>query len=365
MILLISSDAARRYSDDVFRALAHPKGTNFQFRYDVAHLDPKVRGLAQQNKLAAERALIAFLAADKTASTAVLNSVRAVTIAHVEIVGTSCILTVTAGDYLDPLDDAAIRSQLTTEELALLPAWTGGDHPAGSFAIHLSKADYSSQYAKLGKDMLAFEQTAIALSKFKPFGPATGMAFFAVRGIVSVDAPVNRWFAPDPAPKFADDQYLLQSGFRYRFEIYSYRPAGSAGDAPAAKLVVSTDEKAVQFTSTKEAVLDSRYDLKRFSLTTDQFLNPVPAAIRVALGVTSGPPPVVEQRCDITINTLFAGSRREAIVRTIVIAMGTASSAIIGVAFKDKFSLGVALLMCIGPLIAGATATFPFLRKSS
>jgi hypothetical protein len=365
MILLISSGATRRYSDDIFRALAHPHGTDFQFRYDVAHLDPAVLALVEQRKLAGQRALIAYLHTDQLKSVAELTSVRAVTIKRVELVGTSCVLTLTASDYVHPLDDAMIRKDMSAAEADLIPAWKGGALPVGAFAIQVAKDIHSGRVAATGKDMLAFEETAIALSKYPPFAAASGMAFYAVRGIAGLETPKNQWFAGDQAPRLEGDRYMLRSGIRYRFDIYSYRPAGSADDAPSVKLLLSTDEKAVQLTSTKEAALDSRYDLKRFSFTTDQFLNDVPAAIRFALEVSGGTPAKTEQRCDITINTVFGGSRRQAVARTILIAAGTASSAIIGVAFKDQFGLGVALLMCVGPVIAAGAATFPLLRKWS
>lgn len=365
MILLISSGATRRYSDDIFRALAHPQGTDFQFRYDVAHLDPAVATLIDQRELAGEAALIVYLEADQLKAISELTSVRTATIKTVEVVGTSCVLTLTAGDYVHPLADAEIREGLSAAEAALLPAWKGGDRPVGAFAIKVAKVIHADRVAAIGKDMLAFEETAQALSSYQWFAPATGMAFFAVRGIVAVGSPKDRWFAADPAPRLDGDRYVLKSGVRYRFDIYSYRPAGSSDDTPRAKLVLSTDEKAVQMTSIKEAALDSRYDLKRFSFTTDQFLHDVPAAIRIALELLGGAPAVTEQRCDITVNAVFKGSRREAIARTLLIAAGTASSAIVGVAYKDQFSLGVAAMMCVGPIIAATAATFPLLRKWS
>lgn len=365
MILLISSGATRRYSDDIIRALAHSCGTDFQLRYDIAHLDPAVLQLVQQQKLAGEGALIAYLHSDQRKSITELASVRAVTIKRVEQVGTSCVLTLTARDYVHPLDDAMIRKEMSVAEAGLIPAWKGGTRPTGAFAIQVTKEVHAARIAPTGKGMLAFEETAVALSKYPPFAPDSGIAFYAVRGIVGLGTPKNRWFANDPAPRLDGDRYVLKSGVRYRFDIYTYRPAGSADDAPSAKLMLSTDEKAVQLTSVKEAALDSRYDLKRFSFTTDQFLNDVPAAIRFALEVSGGVAAKTEQRCDITINTVFGGSRREAVVRTVLIAAGTASSPIIGLMFKDQFGLGVALLMCIGPLIAAASATFPLLRKWS
>lgn len=365
MILLISSDASRRYSDDIVRALAHPIGTEFQFRYDLAYFDPSLKPKATSNKLAGETAMIAFLAADAAAQTVELTSVRAVTVKRSEIVGSSCIMTLVAGDYLHPLDDAAIRVALSRPELALLPAWTGELRPTGHFAINVVKTIHAGHVPKPGEQMKAFEETAIALSAFLPFAPSTGMAFYAVRGLTVENPPAKYFWQRDPTPALDGQLYKLQSGFRYRFDVYTYRTAGSAV-APATKLSISTDEKAVQFTSAKEAVLDSRYDLNRFSFTTDEMLYAVPAVFHVTLGITASTPPLAtEQRCDITLLAQFAGWRRKVVGRTLIVAAGTASSAIIGIVFKDKFGFWVGAMMCVGPLIAAATSTIPTLKKNN
>ena len=60
-----------------------------------------------------------------------------------------------------------------------------------------------------------------------------------------------------------------------------------------------------------------------------------------------------------------AQAGQKALIRAAAIAAGTASSAIIGVAFKDQFGFWVAVAMCVGPAIAAMAATFPLLRKKS
>jgi hypothetical protein len=364
MILLISSDAAQRYSDDIVRTLAHPRGTELQFRYDLAHFDVALKSKAASDQLAGGTALIAYLAADATAQTAELTSVRLVTIKRTEVVGSSCILTLSADAYLHPLDDAGLRALLGMKGLASLPTWRGGSHPQGSYAIDGLKELAISQLATPPDDMKAFEETAAALGKYPQFAASSGLAFFAVRAVGAENPPRAAWWRRDPTPKLADNRYAMLSGYRYRLDVYTYRPAGSAITASSTKLVVSTDERAVQFTSSKEAVLDSRYDLNRFVFTTDQLLDPVPAAVRVALAITGGTPPGTEQRCDITLSIWFGGWRRRAFWRVFFIAAGTASSAIIGVAFKDNFSIWIAAMMCVGPLIAGYAGTIPLLRKN-
>ena len=60
MLILISSSAQQRYADDIVRALAHPAGTSFQFRYDKKYVD----GLLGQRSLAGEPVLICYLSVD-------------------------------------------------------------------------------------------------------------------------------------------------------------------------------------------------------------------------------------------------------------------------------------------------------------
>jgi len=365
MILLISSDAARRYSDDIVRALAHPPGTELQFRYDLKHLDPILQERAQAEGLDGLAALICFMATDQRKKALELASVRAVTIKRSELVGSSCVLTLTAGDYVAPLDDNAIRAQLSAAEVAMLPAWRETANPAGYFALQVANQVHAGQATLTDDQLIKFEATAAKLGAFGAFDDKSGIVFYAVRSIIADDMPSYWWEPEVEAPRYAHGQFELRSGARYTLEIYTYRSAGSRVAAPTTKLVIDSDEKLVRFTSAKEASLDSRYDLQRFSFTTDQLLNGVSAALRIALTVQSGTPPVQEQRCDIVLPARFGGWERKALFRAVAIAAGTASSAIIGVAFKDQFGFWVAVAMCIGPAIAATAATFPLLRKNS
>src|SRR4051794_33962004 len=101
MLILISSSAQQRYADDIIRALAHPAGTSFQFRYDRKY----VHGLLGQRGLAGEGVLICYLSVDPAAKTTRLIPCRFATVAKVEIVGSSWIFTLNAGSFVAALDD--------------------------------------------------------------------------------------------------------------------------------------------------------------------------------------------------------------------------------------------------------------------
>lgn len=367
MLLLLSSNASRRYSDDIVRALAHPRGTDFQFRYGLEFFDPSLLLRAKTNRLAGLKAVVVFLNTNASARSVSMVLCRAVTIRRSELIGTSCILTLTAGDYLEHLDDAAIRARLNSQERALLPVWgTNTDYPIGKFVIDVTAAIDSSQAAARNNEMEAFEATAMALSSYSCFDADTKIAFYAVREVLTEDDwRPGPWHRGRRRATYANGRYELQSGYRYDLETYIYSPSGGKTDKGVTKLSVDSDEKAVRFTSAKELPLDSRYDLNRFSFTTDEQINAISAALRVSLSVPHAlDSDKRELRCDIVVETRFAGWWPRICARIILIAIGTASPAIIGVAYKDEMSFGIAVIMFGGALIAGWAAVLPSLRKS-
>jgi hypothetical protein len=367
LLLLLSSNSARRYGDDIVRALAHPRGTDFQFRYGLKYLDPALLDRAKTNGLAGETGAIAFLNGDKASRSVSLVLCRAVTVRRSELVGSSCILTLTAGAYLEPLSHSALCAKLNSRELALIPAWsTDPDYPLGKYVIDVATGIDTEQAAVPKHEMEAFEATATALSAFERFGEATRNAFYAVRELVTTDdwRPL-RWNRGRRQATYTNGRYALQSGYRYDLEVYTYSPAGGKADKGVTKLVIESDEKAVRFTTAKELALDSRYDLNRFSFTTDEQLDATPAGLRLALSIPSEVDrDKRELRCDIALETRFCGWWPRMILRILMIATGTVAPAIIGVAFKDQMSWWIGLIMFAGALIAGWAAVFPALRKS-
>lgn len=367
MLLLLSSNSARRYGDDIVRALAHPRGTDFQFRYGLKYLDPALLARAKANGLAGQTAAIVFLNGDKATRTVSLVLCRAVTVRRSELVGSSCILTLTAGAYLKPLPDPSLRAKLESHERALIPAWsTDPDYPLGKYVIDVTAAIDTEQAAAPKHEMEAFEAAATALSAFERFGEATRIAFYAVRELVTVDDwRPPRWNRGRRQATYTNGRYALQSGYRYDLEVYTYSPAGGKADKGVTKLVIESDEKAVRFTTAKELALDSRYDLNRFTFTTDEQLDATPAGLRLALSIPNEADPAQrELRCDIALETRFSGWWPRMILRILLIAAGTAAPAIIGIVFKDQMTWWIGAIMFAGALVAGWAAVFPALRKS-
>jgi hypothetical protein len=367
VLLLISSNSSRRYGDDIVRALAHPRGTEFQFRYGLKYFDPALLARATSNALAGQEALICFLDSDKAARTTSFTSCRAVTVKRSEIIGSSCILTLAAGDYVEPLSDAELRAGLTAAEEKLLPAWgVSPDFPDGKFVIEVASKIHAGRVPKPADEFAAFERTAVALSKFSFFDAASKLTFYAVRAIATEDDwwP-ERWRRRGRLKSpYKDGRFRLSSGYRYDLEVYTFTPVARATGGAATQLAVDSDEEAIRFVSAKEITLDSRYDLNRFTFTTDRLLDTLSAGLRLGLAVPTSGDPNVEQRCDITLPVSFGGWRMLAIVRMVIIAIGTSAPAILGIAYKDQMNLGIGAVMFVSALIAGWGAVFLGAKKS-
>jgi len=359
LLILLSSGARRRYRDDIVRALAHPKGTELRFRYGKAYVADAVLADRQQGGLAGQEALICHLADQPEGKPALLVPCRFVAVSRTELVGSSLILTLSAGDYVQQLDDASLRALMTDDERALLPNQSSdAAAPPGEFAFPVA-APLTAKHAPDAASGSAFEATAKAL-RAAGFGADDAMAFYMVRRLVEAGGKPT---AAEVAVTTNGGRYALSSGTRYALDVYSYAPEGDIKPSDASTLTIESADSDVKFSSETAAKLDSRYDMNRFRFSTEHRLLALPTGLRLALGVpkTIDGKSVVEERCDITLEVRFAGAKWLTAVRISLIAAGTAGPAIIGAYAAQKGSLGLAVIMIT---VALATGIGTVLKKS-
>jgi hypothetical protein len=362
LLILLSSGARRRYRDDIVRALAHPSGTELRFRYGEDYVDDSVLVLVKSRKLAPTEALVCYLADRPDGDPALLVPCRFATVTRAQMVGTSVILTLSAGAYVQRLDDASLRARMTDAERVLLPN-KGSDAkaPPGKFAFRIA-APLTSNAVSEAAGAVAFEKTAEAL-RAAGFGAGdAARPFYAVRDLTEV---VSNPDAADPVIPPRQGRYALKSGKRYALEVYSYAPDGDTSPSDASTLTVEADDSEVKFSSDTSAKLDSRYDLNRFRFSTEHRLLTLPTGLRVTLGVptsTEGKT-VTEERCDIVLELRFAGSAWLAAGRVALIAIGTAAPAITGAYAAQKGSLGLTAVMLLFALATGIATVIPGLGK--
>lgn len=356
MLVLLSSSARRRYRDDIVRALAYPAGTELRFRYGEKYLQPEFAA-HYGRALATELPGIVCHLASRDGADPLLAPCRFVTVTRIQKIGTSYIFTLRMGEFVKDLDDARLRGLMTSDELALLPH-TGSDGASlpERFVFEISDA-LGLFRAEASDAITAFEDTTEALRQNAKFEDGQPIAFFSIQRLSLASG------GQSIQPR--GGRFELQSGRRYFLDVYCYSPEGDVDPSEALTLSASADDSDLKFGSQTVAKLDSRYDLIRFAFSTDQRLFEIPAGLRLTLGIPKKPEDKdLEQRCDVMLDLRFRGSMRLASARIVMIAIGTATPAVIGAYAAGKGSLGLAIVMFVTALISGLATVFPALRKA-
>jgi hypothetical protein len=113
-VLLLSSNARRRYAEDIMTALALPEGAVIQFRYEADYVAPALQQIVANKKALGETALLGLIADAETQTPFVLP-IRIATIIHAENVADMFILKLRVGGYPDPGDGPMNLSEIHVE----------------------------------------------------------------------------------------------------------------------------------------------------------------------------------------------------------------------------------------------------------
>jgi hypothetical protein len=359
MLVLLSSAAPNRprYADDIVRVLALPPGAQMQFRYDRRWVAPSVIAQIPREQLADEPILICFLAADSGPHGFEILPIRFARLIRAELVGTSCLLIFEARDFVDEIDDSAVRAAVSTSIRAKLP----GPSPA-SDALFAFECTLPTPPPPGGMNLGAFENSVTRLSKFQPFSTAETMFFTVIRlhrlGKFS-------WFGSWPrtkSPNGADmGTYVVAGGKRYEFEIYCLRPnePPAGGQPPKLRLTIDSEDDQLTFVSATHGEVDSKYDVKRFVFRSDPGVFDRLTGIRVSItNVNDG----TTQR-EIALPILLRRNVLLGEVKFLLVGLATAITGLLAATAANKLTPGTATLIGIGGFLAGVAAVFPSVKK--
>ena len=149
-VLLFSSNARRRYAEDILTALALPEGAVIQFRYETDYVAPALQQIVANRKVIGETAVIGFIA-DAESKTSFLLPIRVATITHAENIADMFILRLRVGDYPDPGDSPMNLPEIhadSTKFYAKLVQSNGGRYYPATVKfpnLHLSSAGDPAQ----------------------------------------------------------------------------------------------------------------------------------------------------------------------------------------------------------------------------
>jgi hypothetical protein len=259
---------------------------------------------------------------------------------------------------LPEFDDAKLRSELSSEEDALLPKWKA---TTGAGAVLEGKFLFRSRsgLSYVPSDSLAaFEATAVALSQYKDFAGAQSTVFYTVRRLVIINQRKTS-LSECRIASLVGGTYDLSSGQQYEMEIYCFLPPG--GRTRPAKLHISSDVEAVSFPLGHTRDVDSRYDLKRIPLRVEQQTGSVAAGLYIYVTENNGED---KSYSDILLPVFFRGSLVLAAARVAIVGIGTSGPAMIAANSAGKLNLGIAVLMLLFGCVAGLGTVLSTLKRA-
>lgn len=315
MYLCLSSASRDGYGKDVVDTLAAPMCGEHQFRYDQKWVDPVIRQLVDQDKLPANaKCLLCFIDLRGNPRDPFVLPLREATLTQVILVGSTYTLVFRLGPFRRPrnmrqfskaartalpklhhFDDAQgkpevggclwidAKDKLDSE---LNPLSTDGN-PALEWEqivrdyldVMNSPEQFVTQF--YDKDFLTSTE-----GKFKDQSP-----FYIFHGLKSV---------PDGKPVESETKdngfaFKLAPDSTYELSFYQYHPSR---DFPKAQLSLSTAHDGASIVGNQSHAFNTRYDVKRFTLSTTSALSGASGNILVSRLFTDG-------ASDTTVDDLY------------------------------------------------------------
>lgn len=365
MLLLVSSSATRRYADDIVRALAYPDGSEFQFRYGEQYLDPSSLTWARKGDISGESALICYLSRG-TSNPVILVPCRFVTIVSCVQMGTSFVMRLRAGSYVNNFDDSQLDALLTEQELAKIKTLKSQEDRKNRYYVIKIDAPLSEHPDIPAPDALAmksFENTTQILRQNEYFGGDSPMAFFAVRELTT-ERRFRCGSRNAVISKSVNGVHKLNSGSRHILNVYTYSPEGEKNPSESIELIIRSNTSEVRFITSAKSRMDSRYDLHQFEFSIDESFFSLRTGLNIALSMpNTSSPPGLEDRCDVDLKIEIQASWHLLLARALLIAAGASTPAIIGLYAAEKGSFLTACGMFAAALIASLGTLFPSLYK--
>lgn len=265
MFICLSSGASRRYRQDILRAIAMPKGSQLQFRYDSKWIAPKIRDLLSEKNTSGITSLIAYIDQHDSTKTPEIIPCRFATLAETVIHGKTCSLVLALEEfgYAQNLD--AFNNEIRAASGDMLPTW----HPDGTIKGHYW-FEIGQELVTVVKSLKLTEWESIVTQIAERADFADESCFYAIEGLYPVGI--------ETAISLKDGRYELNSGREYEVRIYHFSPEKVP---EGTRLSLATSSQWLTFTTSPELILDSRYDLKRVRLKTGRPLETENAVLTI------------------------------------------------------------------------------------
>jgi hypothetical protein len=252
MHICLSSGSRHRYRQDILRAIAMPEKSHLQFRYGRDLVSPEIVDAFEKNKLGEPECLIAFVDQSEPQLPPVIVPCRTGKIIDVQQHGSTYTLTIEVGRFAHAADLPTFNNGIRNMLDKRLPYWgeTKGERPKGFYWLSLSG---TGQPLVENSALTTWEAIVSQLAERREF--AEESLFFNIYSIERVGRK--------DVAGFTAGKLKLLPGREYELKLYHFHPSKTAAGKLRFTLSPNTSPE-----SGSEAILDSRYDLKRLRVKT-------------------------------------------------------------------------------------------------
>ncbi|MFF5011074.1 hypothetical protein ACFY3G_50875 [Streptomyces phaeochromogenes] len=328
-VLLLSSNLRRRYAEDILTALALPRGSIVQFRYEAQYVAPSLQQKVANGTVLQQRALIGFIA-DATSSTdSFLLPVRVADVVAAECVAEVFLFRLRVTDHVDLDDYSLSRGEISIESRKAIDKIIEGN--GGSYYPAVLK--FPAFPIRTNGDQA---QLWISVARRLALHPTFENSYF-----MRVDQPAHLTSAAafDFEPQGRLSLGDLQPA-RLPVSFYSQRYT----ETPKITLACSTDGRFLRVSSDDSHDVALRYDSTEFWLQPDASSFDALTHVTIRLGPDeASTTPVAAVRFPVIIKH----SRIRLISRVVISAVGAilvATPAILGPASSLTLRILVAVI---------------------
>ena len=301
MYLCLSSASRDGYSKDVVDTLATPMGGERQFRYDQKWVEPAIRQLADQGKVANAKCLLAFIDLRGDPKDPFVLPLREATLTQVIPVGSTYTLVFQLGSFRRPSDMRQF-SKVVRKTFPELHRFEEKRKPKGFLWIDtkdqldselkplVTDDNWALEWEKIVRDYLDVmnspEQFSTEFFDKNDLTSAEGKyndqsPFYVLHELKSVPngKPVK------PKSKKNKSAFKLAPDTTYELSFYHYHPSKAFPDV---RLRLSTTHDGAKIVGNESHALNTRYDVKRFTLSTTSALSGASGNILVSRDFLDG-----------------------------------------------------------------------------
>lgn len=331
MFVCLSSGASIRYRQDILRALALPKGSVLQFRYDRKWVAKSILDRIAQLP-SGTATLIAYVDQHDNARTPEIIPCRMARLEAATAHGTTVSLELSVDDFAYaenlPGFNTALRSGCATS----LPSRT----PEGAIQGHYWLEATSEIPLHKSAALAEWEKIIIQLADHQDFNKV--VTFLTVMDIRSVRT--GRSLKP------AGRIYSLQPDDHYEFRLYHFHPK-EREPAVCESLAFGS---ALTIESSPRIIIDSRYDLKRIRVATTGALRSQYCSVSVKCEQSG-------EMLDFDIGLRIGGKWIQMAAYGILLGLLLASPHVVAALYNpdisERIRLAVIVSSCFTSIVAG------------